>query len=85
MMAQTNRRAGREFIPSPRTALSIEISSICNLDGWFCDYPKKQSPRIVVSDGFFQNCVLQALEPGYNQFDLTPCTFHDTENVAHRG
>ncbi len=27
-----------------------------------------------MSDGFFQNCVLQALEPGYNQFDLTPCT-----------
>jgi hypothetical protein len=27
-----------------------------------------------MSDDFFQNCVLQALELGYNQFDLTPCT-----------
>jgi hypothetical protein len=27
-----------------------------------------------MSDDFFQNCVLQALKPGYNQFDLTPGT-----------
>jgi hypothetical protein len=43
-MTHINRRAGREFIPSPRTALSIETSSIGNLDCCFCAYPKK-SPR----------------------------------------
>jgi hypothetical protein len=74
MMTHFNRTTGREFIPAPRTALSIETSSICNLDCCFCAYPKKQSPRVVMSDDFFQDCVLQALELGYNHFDLTPCT-----------
>lgn len=74
LLMHINRRAGREFIPGPRTALSIETSSICNLDCCFCAYPKKQSPRVVMSDDFFQSCVSQALELGYNEFDLTPCT-----------
>jgi hypothetical protein len=74
MMTHINRKAGREFIPGPRTFLNIETSSICNLDCCFCAYPKKQSPRVVMKDDFFQDCVLQALELGYNQFDLTPCT-----------
>jgi Iron-sulfur cluster-binding domain len=74
MMTHINRRAGREFIPGPRTLLSIETSSVCNLDCCFCAYPKKQSPRIVMGDDFFRSCVLQALELGYNRFDLTPCT-----------
>jgi len=74
VMTHINRRVGREFIPGPRTALSIETSSICNLDCCFCAYPKKQSPRVVMSDEFFRNCVSQALELGYNEFDLTPCT-----------
>jgi len=74
VMTHINRKVGREFIPGPRTALSIETSSICNLDCCFCAYPKKQSPRVVMSDEFFSNCVSQALELGYNDFDLTPCT-----------
>jgi hypothetical protein len=74
VMTHINRRMGREFIPGPRTALSLETSSICNLDCCFCAYPKKQSPRVVMSDDFFRNCVSQALDLGYNEFDLTPCT-----------
>ena len=74
LMTHINRRAGREFIPGHRRALSIETSSICNLDCCFCAYPKKQSPRVVMSDELFRSCVSQALELGYNEFDLTPCT-----------
>jgi sulfatase maturation enzyme AslB (radical SAM superfamily) len=74
VMTHVNRRLGREFIPGPRTALAIETSSICNLDCCFCAYPKKQSPRVVMSDELFRNCVAQALDLGYNDFDLTPCT-----------
>jgi hypothetical protein len=73
-MMQINRRIGRQFIPATRTALCIETSSICNLDCCFCAYPKKQSPRVVMSTEFFKDCVTQALELGYNEFDLTPCT-----------
>jgi MoaA/NifB/PqqE/SkfB family radical SAM enzyme len=74
LLMRLNRSAGREFIPGPRKALSIETSSICNLDCCFCAYPKKQSPRVVMDDDFFRNCISQALEMGYNEFDLTPCT-----------
>src|SRR5690349_23664061 len=74
LLMRLNRRAGREYIPGPRTALAIETSSICNLDCCFCAYPKKQSPRVVMSADFFRNCVSQALDLGYNDFDLTPCT-----------
>jgi hypothetical protein len=74
LMTHINRRLGREFIPGPRKALNIETSSVCNLDCCFCAYPKKQSPRVVMSDDFFQNCVAQALDLGYDEFDLTPCT-----------
>ena len=74
VMTHINRRAGREFIPGPRNALNIETSSICNLDCCFCAYPKKQSPRVVMSDDLFRKCVSQALELGYDTFDLTPCT-----------
>ena len=73
-MTHVHRATGREFIPGPRTALSIETSSVCNLDCCFCAYPKKQSARVVMSDDFFRDCVAQALELGYNRFDLTPCT-----------
>ena len=69
-----NRAAGREFIPGPRRALSIETSSVCNLDCCFCAYPKKQSPRVVMDDDFFSNAISQALDLGYTEFDLTPCT-----------
>jgi MoaA/NifB/PqqE/SkfB family radical SAM enzyme len=74
LLVRLNRRAGREYIPGPRTALNIETSSICNLDCCFCAYPKKQSPRVVMDDDFFRDCISQALDMGYNEFDLTPCT-----------
>jgi Iron-sulfur cluster-binding domain len=74
VLMQINRKLGREFIPSSRRSLSIETSSLCNLDCAFCAYPKKQSPRVVMSNAFFQDCVLQALDMGYDTFDLTPCT-----------
>lgn len=69
-----NHARGREFIPKRRDCLSIETSSICNLKCCFCAYPKKQSAKVVMDDFFFQNCVAQALELGYEKFDLTPCT-----------
>ncbi len=74
LLVQRNRRARREFIPGPRKALSIETSSICNLDCCFCAYPKKQSARVVMDGDFFRNCMSQALDLGYDEFDLTPCT-----------
>jgi hypothetical protein len=69
-----NRARGREFIPAKRDCLSIETSSICNLKCVFCAYPKKVSPKVVMEDAFFRNCIDQALELGYERFDLTPCT-----------
>lgn len=69
-----NRALGREFIPSQRHLLHIETSSICNLNCHFCAYPKKLSPKVVMSDDFFHDCIRQALELGYKTFDLTPCT-----------
>jgi sulfatase maturation enzyme AslB (radical SAM superfamily) len=74
LFTHINRHRGREFIPAARRGLSIETSSICNLDCCFCAYPKKQSPRVVMSGDFFQDCVSQALDIGYDEFDLTPCT-----------
>jgi MoaA/NifB/PqqE/SkfB family radical SAM enzyme len=69
-----NHARGREFIPKRRDCLAIETSSICNLKCCFCAYPKKQSARVVMSDAFFATCVDQAVELGYERFDLTPCT-----------
>ena len=69
-----NRALGREFIPARRQCLGIETSSICNLNCHFCAYPKKSSPRVVMSNDFFRSCVEQALDLGYQMVDLTPCT-----------
>ncbi|MBM3358592.1 MAG: radical SAM protein [Betaproteobacteria bacterium] len=69
-----NHARGREFIPKKRDCLSIETSSICNLKCCFCAYPKKQSAKVVMDDRFFQSCIAQAVELGYDKFDLTPCT-----------
>jgi MoaA/NifB/PqqE/SkfB family radical SAM enzyme len=69
-----NRRAGREFIPLEPGLLSIETSSYCNLKCRFCAYTKKQSPKVSMSDSFFQDCVRQAVALGYRNFELTPCT-----------
>jgi uncharacterized Fe-S cluster-containing radical SAM superfamily protein len=69
-----NRALGREFIPAQRDCLSIETSSICNLNCHFCAYPKKLSPKVVMSNDFFRDSVEQALELGYTAVDLTPCT-----------
>lgn len=69
-----NHARGREFIPQRRDCLSIETSSICNLKCRFCAYPKKQSAKVVMEDAFFRDCIAQALELGYDRFELTPCT-----------
>ena len=69
-----NRARGVEFIPSRADCLSIETSSVCNLDCIFCAYGKKQSPKVTMPDELFAHSVTQALELGYSQFDLTPCT-----------
>lgn len=69
-----NRARGREFIPARRDCLSIETSSICNLKCRFCAYPKKTSPKVVMDEAFFRDCIAQAVELGYERFELTPCT-----------
>lgn len=69
-----NFRRGREFIPVHREMLCIETSSICNLECKFCAYPKKQSPKVTMSDEFFFDCIEQALELGLRHYQLTPCT-----------
>lgn len=69
-----NRARGREFIPAQRGPLHIDTSSICNLKCHFCAYPKKSSPKVVMRNDLFHDCIEQALELGYKTFDLTPCT-----------
>lgn len=69
-----NFRRGREFIPSQREMLCIETSSICNLECKFCAYPKKQSPKVNMSNEFFFDCIEQAVELGLRHYQLTPCT-----------
>jgi hypothetical protein len=72
--ANVNRARGVEFIPRRVDCLSIETSSVCNLDCCFCAYGKKQSPKLTMSNELFASSVTQALELGFDQFDLTPCT-----------
>jgi MoaA/NifB/PqqE/SkfB family radical SAM enzyme len=69
-----NRYLGRELVPRQRDTLHIETSSFCNLKCRFCAYDKKQSPKVSMSDAFFFDCIEQALELGYNRFEMTPCT-----------
>ncbi len=69
-----NRARGIEFIPPRGGCLNIETSSLCNLDCVFCAYGKKHSPKLTMKDGFFRDCVTQAVAMGYCEFDLTPCT-----------
>src|ERR1700754_3900637 len=69
-----NRARNVQFIPSRADALSIETSSVCNLDCIFCAYGKKQSPKVTMSNELFATSVTQAVELGYDNYDLTPCT-----------
>ncbi len=69
-----NRARGREFIPKGVPTLSIETSSLCNLECRFCAYMKKSSAKVTMKDEFFRSCVDQAVDMGYRHFDLTPCT-----------
>jgi hypothetical protein len=69
-----NRWRGREFVPRSDKSLRIETSSTCNLKCRFCAYEKKTSPKIVMKDEFFRDCVRQGLDMGFQGFDLTPCT-----------
>jgi len=69
-----NRRMGREFIPRHHHVLHIETSAVCNLDCCFCAYGKKLTPKVTMPEELFESCVKQAMEIGYNEIDLTPCT-----------
>lgn len=69
-----NRARGREFIPEGVPTLSIETSSLCNLECRFCADVKKSSAKVTMKDEFFRSCVGQAIDMGYRRFDLTPCT-----------
>lgn len=74
MAINVNRLRGREFIPNAAISLGIETSSLCNLECRFRAYVKKNSPKVVMKDEFFKDCIAQALDMGYRRFDLTPCT-----------
>jgi len=69
-----NRMIGRELVPVETTILNIETSSLCNLECVFCAYVKKHSPKVSMKDAFFKDCIEQAVEMGFTQFELTPCT-----------
>ncbi len=69
-----NRARGCEFIPRGVPTLSIETSSLCNLECRFCAYVKKSSPKVTMKSEFFRNCIAQAVDMGFRHFDLTPCT-----------
>jgi len=69
-----NRPLDRQFIPKSTGNIAIETTSLCNLECRFCAYTKKQNPRVSMSNDFFAQCVEQAVEIGYDRYDLTPCT-----------
>lgn len=69
-----NFRFGREYIPDPRLRISIETSSICNLRCRFCAYTKKTSPKLIMPDELFRDCVKQAADLGFSHVGLTPMT-----------
>ena len=69
-----NRVAGREFIPISPHILNIETSGYCNLKCKFCAYTKKQSSKVSMKDAVFEDCIRQAVDMGYREFELTPCT-----------
>ena len=69
-----NRALGREFIQRDQTLFSIETSSACNLKCRFCAYAKKSTPTVGMPYDVFVHTVAQAVDLGYNRFELTPCT-----------
>lgn len=69
-----NRAIGRELVPLQAKMLNVETSSLCNLKCRFCAYVKKESPKVSMTDAFFENCVEQAIGMGFTEFELTPCT-----------
>jgi sulfatase maturation enzyme AslB (radical SAM superfamily) len=71
---QVNSWLGREFIPRDSSLFHIETSSACNLNCRFCAYAKKSSARTTMSNDCFSRVLREALDLGYNRFELTPCT-----------
>lgn len=69
-----NRRGGREYIPATTETFCIETTGACNLKCRFCAYEKKQSSRANMPQSLFVSAVEQALDLGYREFHLTPCT-----------
>lgn len=69
-----NRLIRREFIPADLGAFNIETTSICNLKCRFCAYEKKESPKVNMANDTFTDVVLQAIDLGFDRFQLTPCT-----------
>jgi uncharacterized Fe-S cluster-containing radical SAM superfamily protein len=69
-----NRLLGREFIPADLGAFNIETTSICNLNCRFCAYEKKKSAKVNMANDTFADVVEQAVDLGFDRFQLTPCT-----------
>ena len=69
-----NRFYGKQYIPLEINTFDIETSSFCNLKCRFCAYDKKQSAGTNMSQAMFVSCVNQAVEMGFSEYHLTPCT-----------
>ena len=69
-----NIKRGREFVPATRDLLHVETTSVCNLKCRFCAYEKKQSPRVGMPAAMFRDLITQAVDLGFERFELTPCT-----------
>ncbi|MBN2326149.1 MAG: radical SAM/SPASM domain-containing protein [Candidatus Omnitrophica bacterium] len=69
-----NRRLDRSYIPDPFHTLTVETSSLCNLNCRFCAYGKKAQPRTSMSNEFFFDVIEQAAQMGFRRFALTPLT-----------
>ncbi|MGC9327556.1 MAG: radical SAM protein [Candidatus Hinthialibacter sp.] len=74
LLLNLNRRLDRHYIPDPFHSLTIETSSLCNLNCRFCAYEKKTQPRTVMSNEFFFDVIEQATQMGFRRFALTPLT-----------
>ena len=82
----TNRLLGRTFVPHPLRELFIEPTNRCNLACRFCAHGKAVRTPATMDMAFFQQCIDQAAEMGFQHICLTPQTgdiFTD-EHIFHR-
>jgi len=69
-----NKKLKRYYIPRYIKTFNIETSGLCNLKCRFCAYSKKKSQKKIMHQDLFEKVVNEAVNLGYNDFELTPCT-----------